>query len=51
VTDCPGAKNQREIAMFSHGFWIILPFSKMTFTLYLSLRKGLTNRLRLLGIE
>jgi hypothetical protein len=37
--------------VISHGFWIILPFSKVIFTLYLSLRKGLTHRLRLLGIE
>ena len=28
-----------------------MPFSKVIFTLYLSLRKGLTHRLRLLGIE
>ena len=37
--------------VISHGFWIILPSAKVIFTLYLSLRKGLTHRLRLLGIE
>ena len=36
---------------FFSGFWGILPFSKMSFPFYLSLRKGLTHRLCLLGIE